>query len=65
MTGTPTRSPPDLDLVDGGGAERIGGGEHHLVAVFSKSRGEFSDGGGLARSIDPGNDNDTKAPVVM
>jgi hypothetical protein len=53
---------PFLQLVDGRGAEGVGGGDHHLLAVGGKARGELADGRGLARAIYAGNQND-KGPM--
>ncbi len=39
---------PDLELVDGGGAEGIGGGEHHLVTLLRQAQSHFADAGGFA-----------------
>jgi hypothetical protein len=38
MMAAPARVGPDTELLDGGGAESIAGGEHHLFAASAKRR---------------------------
>ena len=42
---------PDLQLLDGGGAERVAGGEHHAQALLAEFLRQLADGGGLARAV--------------
>ena len=49
---------PDPELFDGGGAKRVAGGKHDLLALAAKPRRELADGGGLAGAVDTG-DQDT------
>ncbi len=51
---------PDAELIDGGGAERVAGGEHHLLAVAVKLCGELADGRRLAGAVDADNENDVR-----
>ena len=49
---------PDAELLDGGGAEGIGGGEHDAVAAFLEEVGELGGGGGLAGAVDADDEDD-------
>ena len=51
-TSTPTRSPQVGELVDGGGAEGVGGAEHDAAVLGDQDPGELADGGGLAGAVD-------------
>ena len=42
---------PDFELLDGGGAEGVGGAEQHRAAFGLDIAGEFADGGGLPRPV--------------
>ena len=42
---------PHLQLLDGGGAEGIAGGEHDLLALTLQLLGQLADGGGLAHAV--------------
>ena len=42
---------PDFQLLDGGGAEGVGGAEQDAVALGLEAGGEFADGGGLAGAV--------------
>ncbi len=42
---------PDVELLDGGGAECVGGPEHHLVAGGLELGGKLSDCGCLAYAV--------------
>ena len=44
---------PDLQLLDGGGAEGITGGQHHRFALVLEAARQLADGGGLADAVDP------------
>ena len=44
---------PLFELVDGGGAEGVGGAEGHRIAVLLELVGQFPDGGGLAHPFTP------------
>ena len=52
---------PDLELLDGGGAEGVARGQQDAVAVALKSMGELADGGGLADAVDADHQNDEGA----
>ena len=43
---------PDLQLVGGGGAERIAGAQQHLLALRLEAGGQLADGRGLAHAVD-------------
>jgi hypothetical protein len=49
---------PDLELIDGGGAERVAGDHHDALALGAEFGGELADGGGLAGAIDAGDQDD-------
>ncbi len=44
-------SAPDLQLLDGCGAERVPGGNHHVFARRLELAGKLADGRGLARAV--------------
>ena len=52
---------PFLELLDGGGAESVGGAEDNLVSGGLVLRGEFADGGGLAYTVDTHHKHDVRA----
>ena len=43
--------PPILELLDGGGAEGVRGGEEDLLALVTEERGQLRDARGLARAV--------------
>ena len=49
---------PDFELLDGGGAEGVGGAEQNGVAFGLEMRGQFADGGGFARAVDADHHDD-------
>ena len=51
---------PDLQLLDGGGAKGIAGGQHHLAAFGGEFGRQFADGGGLAGPVDADHENDER-----
>ena len=51
---------PGLELLDGGGAEGVAGGEDHLVAFVAIAAGELADGGGLADAVDADGKDDER-----
>ena len=51
---------PDLELLDGGGAERVAGREHDAPALAREPRRELADGRGLARAVDSGDQDDER-----
>ena len=55
---------PDLQLLDGGGAEGVAGGDHHLLAGGAELAGELADGGGLARAVDADDQHHLRAAGV-
>ena len=52
MISTLERRGPDFELLDGGGAEGVGGAEDHRGAFFLPAVGELADGGGFAGAVD-------------
>jgi len=55
---------PGLELVGGGGAERVGGPEHHRLALADERPGELPGDRGLAGPVDPHDEHDGgPAPV--
>ncbi|MNN93142.1 hypothetical protein D3C81_2115330 [compost metagenome] len=42
---------PHLQLLDGGGAEGVAGGEHDLLAILLQLLRQLADGGGLAHAV--------------
>ena len=42
---------PDAELLDGRGAKRVAGREHHVLARVRETARELADGGGLARAV--------------
>jgi hypothetical protein len=53
ITSAPVRVAPDLQLLDGGGAERIARGQHDLEPS-PQALGDLADGRGLAGAVDAG-----------
>src|ERR1700747_2271812 len=51
---------PDVELVDGGRAEGIAGGEHHRAALGAELGGELADGRSLARAVDADDEGDER-----
>src|SRR5204863_2503790 len=51
---------PDLQLLDGGGAKRVGGAEQHGAAFGLVSLGELADRGGLPRPVHADHDDDRR-----
>ena len=49
---------PDLELVDGGGAEGVAGRQHHGAAFGAELGRELADGRGLAGAVDPDDEDD-------
>ncbi len=49
---------PGLQLLHGGGAKGITGGEHDRAAVLAQAMGQFADGGGLAGAVDADHEDD-------
>ena len=49
---------PDLELLDGGGAERVAGHQHYAFALATELGGELADGGGFAGAVDPAHQDD-------
>ena len=47
----PVRCAPDLELLDGRGAKRIGGAQQHRSLLVLEAVGQLADGGGLAGSV--------------
>ena len=54
---------PDPELVDGGGAERVGGGEDDRSPLRRVAAGELADRRGLAGPVDADDEDDRRAPV--
>jgi hypothetical protein len=53
-----------LELLGGGGAERVARGHHHLVAGGHLALAELADGGGLAHAVDAHEQPHVGAAVV-
>ena len=51
---------PDLELVNGGSPERVGGSDHHFLAHRLVAGGKFSDGRGLAHTVHSDNHHDKR-----
>ena len=51
---------PDVELVDGGRAEGIAGGEHHRAALGAELGGELADSRSLARAVDADDERDER-----
>src|SRR5262249_52417926 len=49
---------PDPELLDGGSAEGVAGGQHHLPALVAIELGELADGRGLAAAVDSDDQDD-------
>ena len=47
----PAALAPQLQLVNGGGAEGVAGGQQHLAALPHQARGQLADGGGFAHPV--------------
>jgi hypothetical protein len=54
---------PDLELLNGSGAEGVGGGEDDAVALVVKEVGEFGGGSGFAGAVDSDHEKDFRASV--
>ena len=52
---------PDGELLDGGGAEGVAGGDHHGFALVFQVLAELGDGGGFAGAVDAGDEDDRGA----
>ena len=52
---------PDFELLDGGGAEGVGGAEQHATVLGGEVRGELARGGGFAGAVDPDHHDDFRA----
>ena len=44
---------PHLQLLNGRSAERVTGAQQHPLTLQAQAAGNFADGGGLSRSVDP------------
>ena len=51
---------PDLQLVDGGGAEGVAGREHDASALATETSGELADRRGLAGAVDADDQDDVR-----
>ncbi len=49
---------PDGELLDGGGAEGVAGGDHDGLALGFEVAAELGDGGGFAGTVDAGDEDD-------
>jgi len=54
---------PALELLDGGGAEGIGGGEDDRVAALGEPECELGGGGGFASAIDADDEDHKRFPI--
>ena len=55
---------PGAELLGGGGAERVGGTQHHVPAARDEHPGEFPRGGGLAGAVHADDQQHGGTPVV-
>ena len=55
---------PTLELFDGRGAERVGGGEQRTLSGILESLGELRRGGRLAAAVDPDDEDDPRPLTV-
>ena len=51
---------PGLELFNGGGAEGIACGKHDFFAFLLEVTRQFADGGGFARAVDAGHEDDKR-----
>src|SRR5690606_38058481 len=56
---------PDLELLDGGSAESVAGGEHYPLALGAESGGELADRGGLAAAVDADDEDHMRAVAAL
>ena len=56
--GHPGAAGPDLQLLDGGGPEGVGGAQNHGLALPLQAGGQLADGGGLAHAVDANHQDD-------
>ena len=54
---------PGGQLVDGGGAEGVGGTEHDGAVLGDQDPGQLADGGGLAGAVDADHEDDARLAV--
>jgi hypothetical protein len=57
-TGRPRRFAPALELLDGGGAEGVGGGEDHRKPALFEPQAELGGGGGFAGAVHADDEDD-------
>ena len=55
--------PPHFELIDGGGAERVGGGEHDAQTLALELMSHLGRGGGLAGAVHPDHQEHMRAGV--
>ena len=48
---------PNLQLLDSGSAEGVGGAQHHVEILLTQAIGQLSDAGGLAGAVYSDNEN--------
>src|SRR6267378_5784681 len=56
---------PDFQLLDGGGAKRICGAEHHAATFLAKPVCELPNARGLASAVDANNENHTSSRAIL
>ncbi len=56
---------PDFELLDGGGAESVGGAEHHAEIIFAQTIRELADAGGFAGTVHADDENHARALAVV
>ena len=54
---------PGRELLDGGGAERVGRAEHDVLVLGDQDPGELADGRGLAGAVDADDQDDAGVAV--
>ena len=62
-TSTPDPLAPGGELVDGRGAERVGGPERHGAVLGDQDPGQLADRGGLAGAVDTDHEDDARLAV--
>ena len=54
---------PDLQLLDGGGAKRVGRRQQHGLALRAQGVRQLADGGGLADAVDADHQDDLRLAI--
>src|SRR5712675_2439093 len=56
---------PNVQLLDGGGAERVAGREHDAMALICEPARKFADARGLAGTVDADHENHKRRPALV